>query len=82
MLGQVADGQAEPSELRLAQVGEEISLVLDRIGGAPELITTRGLLDAGVVPRGNLLALVGHPLIEGSELDALVAPDVWAGRAP
>ena len=34
VLVQVADGQAEPSELRLAQVGEEIGLVLDRVGSA------------------------------------------------
>ena len=82
VLVQVPDGQAEPSELRRAQVGEEIGLVLDPIGRAPKPITARGLLNAGVVPRGDLLALARYPLIKGTELDALVAPDVRARGAP
>lgn len=82
VLVQVPDGQAEPSELRRAQAGEEIGLVLDPIGRAPQPIPAGRLLDAGVVPGGNLLALASHPLIKGAELDALVAPDVRARGTP
>ena len=78
---QVADGEADVGQLCLAQVGEKVGLVLDWVGGAAKPKATAGLLDASVVPRSNLVALTGHSLIKGPELDALIAKDVRARRA-
>ena len=76
---QLADGEIDPTELRLAEVREEIGLILDRIRRTKKLDVTIDPFDSGVVPRGDSRVRPTVPfevVKKRSELDPLVAEDI------
>ena len=84
-LSHPAHREERPPELRGADPGEEIGLVLHRIGRPVELDAAGDLDPPRVVPRRHPLEaarkLRVHPVGEGPELDAGVAEEVGARGA-
>ncbi len=79
---QMANGEQGSGQLGLGEVGKEIGLVLDRIGGALEQEAVAFLFDAGVVARGYFVVGGIDAVVKGAEFDPLVAKDIRAGGAP
>ncbi len=76
-LGQVAHREEQAGELGLREMGEEVGLVLDRVGAAQQAAAAAGApIDAGVVAGGDPAGGVPQMVEEGAELDAPVAEDV------
>jgi len=80
VLGHAADGEDCLLELPGVELGEEVGLILDGVGGGaepfPALLVDFGL---GVVACGDEVVVLASFLVEGAELDEAVAHDVGVG---
>ena len=71
------------SQLGSCQHAEDVGLVLDCIGGAVQLATTGPVDEPRVMPGAHGVESERHRSVQDRrELDLLVAPQAWIGRAP
>lgn len=77
---EMADGETEFTGLDIGELGEEVGLVLDGIGGRgqPEL-SGRVAIGLGIVARGDIVIGMAGLFVEGSELDETIAHHVGIG---